>query len=307
MTTLVPDGVVAGALPLSGRSLSWVEAGSGRPTVVLEAGAGATAIDWAPVIGALAAQTHVVAYDRAGLGSSDRMPWLPTIDRQVDDLAAVIGRTGGGTSVIVGHSWGGLLVQALAFQRPELVAGIVLVDPYHEELATQLPGPLRALVRFANDNVILRVPPLLRALGLLEVVERRFALHSAQQFIEDPGSQRAIVDAYVAGRVIQAGTGDARRDSRAMAASLPMLRQMRAKSSFPRVPLVVLSASGGFTGGLRQRWTMLQGRVAAAAGGKHIVVANSGHVIQRDRPDAVVEAIVGVVNQVREAGLVESG
>ena len=34
--------------------------------------------------------------------------------------------------VLAGHSWGGILVQLLAFRRPDLAAGLVLVDPGHE-------------------------------------------------------------------------------------------------------------------------------------------------------------------------------
>jgi pimeloyl-ACP methyl ester carboxylesterase len=37
-----------------------------------------------------------------------------------------------GPCVLAGHSWGGILVQLLAFRRPDLAAGLVLVDPGHE-------------------------------------------------------------------------------------------------------------------------------------------------------------------------------
>jgi pimeloyl-ACP methyl ester carboxylesterase len=45
--------------------------------------------------------------------------------------------------VLAGHSLGGILVQLLAFRRPDLVAGLVLVDPGHEEMESLLPLPLR--------------------------------------------------------------------------------------------------------------------------------------------------------------------
>ena len=41
-----------------------------------------------------------------------------------------------------GHSWGGFF-QLLAFRRPDLVAGLVLVDEGHEEMESLLPLPLR--------------------------------------------------------------------------------------------------------------------------------------------------------------------
>jgi pimeloyl-ACP methyl ester carboxylesterase len=45
--------------------------------------------------------------------------------------------------LLAGHSWGGILVQLLAFRRPDLVAGLVLVDPGHEEMESLLPLPVR--------------------------------------------------------------------------------------------------------------------------------------------------------------------
>jgi hypothetical protein len=71
---LVPGGVTLGGVRLGERMVRWAEAGSGQPTVVLEAGRDDTVISWAPVMAALAGQVRVVAYDRAGLGASDPAP-----------------------------------------------------------------------------------------------------------------------------------------------------------------------------------------------------------------------------------------
>jgi pimeloyl-ACP methyl ester carboxylesterase len=50
---------------------------------------------------------------------------------------------GAGEPAVAGHSWGGALVQLLAFRRPDLVAGLVLVDPGHEEIEGLLPRPIQ--------------------------------------------------------------------------------------------------------------------------------------------------------------------
>jgi pimeloyl-ACP methyl ester carboxylesterase len=120
-----------------------VEAGAGEPAVVLEAGLNNGAESWQRVVPLLAPHVRVTAYDRAGLGGSAPAPGLATIDRQVDDLASVITGLGAGPCVLAGHSWGGALVQLLAFRRPELAAGLVLVDPGHEELESALPLPVQ--------------------------------------------------------------------------------------------------------------------------------------------------------------------
>ena len=119
------------------------ELGVGEPTVVLEAGLNNGAASWQRVMPLLAPHVRVTAYDRAGIGGSAPAPGLVTIDRQIDDLASVIVGLAAGLCVLAGHSWGGVLVQLLAFRRPDLVAGLVLVNPGHEEMESKLPRPLQ--------------------------------------------------------------------------------------------------------------------------------------------------------------------
>lgn len=120
-----------------------VEAGAGEPPVVLEAGMNSGAASWRRVMPLLAPHVRVAAYDRAGIGGSDPAPGLVTIDRQIGDLTSVITGLGAGPCVLAGHSWGGVLAQLLAFRRPDLAAGLVLVDPGHEEMESLLPLPLQ--------------------------------------------------------------------------------------------------------------------------------------------------------------------
>src|ERR1700733_9868989 len=120
-----------------------VQAGTGARAVVLEAGLNNAAASWDRVLPLLAPYVRVVAYDRAGISGSAPAPGVVTIDRQIDDLASVITGLGAGPCVLAGHSWGGILVQLLAFRRPDLVAGLVLVAPGHEEMDSSLPPPVR--------------------------------------------------------------------------------------------------------------------------------------------------------------------
>jgi pimeloyl-ACP methyl ester carboxylesterase len=121
--------------------------GAGGPAVVLEAGRDNEAESWKRVTSLLAPHVRVVAYDRAGLGGSAPAPGQVLIDRQIDDLASVITGLAAGPCVLAGHSWSGILVQLLAFRRPDLAAGLVLVDPGHEEMESGLPVPLQLGMR----------------------------------------------------------------------------------------------------------------------------------------------------------------
>jgi pimeloyl-ACP methyl ester carboxylesterase len=305
LSALVAGGVARGRTPIghggTGRMVGWVEAGSGHPSprVIFAAGRNDTVISWAPLLAALAASTRVVAYDRAGLGASEPDPGSgpPTVDRQVADLAAVIGQTGAGPCVVVGHSWGGLLAQLLAVRHPQLVCGLVLVDPAHPDMLAGLPRPVRRL----NRSVAEHLPSLLGTLGLLEPVVRRAARRTTSRFSDDPRVRALVAEAYrthARRSQVQAN----RDELRGIAAGAPLLRQARAACSLPDVPLVVLSATRGVPP-LRRRWTLLQAGVAAAAPtgrGKHIVVADAGHAIHHDRPDLVAAVVLEVVEEARQ-------
>lgn len=69
-----------------------------------------------------------VAPDLLGHGrSSWDAPW--TIDANVDALAALVDSEADGPVVVVGHSFGGAIALNLAAARPDLIAGLVLLDP----------------------------------------------------------------------------------------------------------------------------------------------------------------------------------
>src|SRR5262249_36494926 len=126
----------------------------------------------------LAPHMHVAAYDRAGLGGSAPAPGLVVIDRQLDDLASVITGLRAGACVLAGHSWGGILVQLLAFRRPDLAAGLVLVDPGHEEMESGLPRPLGGGMRIKSavlrDELHDDAPATLAAMRELRSAGRAF-------------------------------------------------------------------------------------------------------------------------------------
>ncbi len=108
--------------------------GTGRPTVILEAGAGDDHSTWDGVQPPVATVTRVCSYDRAGEGTSDPGP-LPRTSRQVvHALHTLLVRAGiGGPYVLVGHSMGGLYMRLYAYTYPHAVVGMVLVDSAHED------------------------------------------------------------------------------------------------------------------------------------------------------------------------------
>ncbi len=86
---------------------------------------------WAPIVRELAGEPAVTTWDLRGHGESGiPLPGAYTRSHALADLAAVRDKsvsTDGGPAVLMGHSLGGFLSLAHAVDRPDEVAGLVLV------------------------------------------------------------------------------------------------------------------------------------------------------------------------------------
>ena len=104
-------------------------AGSGSPTVVLEAGLGRGSDSWSNVLPEIGRATRVCAYDRAGLGASDAVPGVRDASDDVRDLERLLARGPiPPPDLLVCHSYGGFVARLFARAHPEQVAGVVFVD-----------------------------------------------------------------------------------------------------------------------------------------------------------------------------------
>jgi pimeloyl-ACP methyl ester carboxylesterase len=103
--------------------------GSGSPTVVLEPGGGAMSSDLGLITPAVARDTRVCVYDRAGRGWSETADTTQDGTQIATDLHTLLQRGNvPGPYVLAGHSFGGLYVLTYAARYPDEVAGMVLVD-----------------------------------------------------------------------------------------------------------------------------------------------------------------------------------
>jgi pimeloyl-ACP methyl ester carboxylesterase len=117
------------------------------PTVIFESGIAATSQNWLRVQEAVAGFTRAVSYDRGGLGwssacVSERTP--SNIARELRDLLQRAEIPG--PYVLVGHSFGGLVVRRYAAMYPGEVVGVVLVDPMRTEEWPPVNESQRALL-----------------------------------------------------------------------------------------------------------------------------------------------------------------
>ncbi len=103
--------------------------GSGSPTVILEPGGGGSAASMGLIAPAVARDTRVCVYDRAGRGWSDFAASPPDGAQIATDLHTLLHRAHvPGPYVLAGHSFGGLYVRTYAARYPQDVAGLVLID-----------------------------------------------------------------------------------------------------------------------------------------------------------------------------------
>ena len=139
---------------------------AGQPVLVTECGAGATLDTWDPVFADLARVSPVIAYDRRGHGQSEADTQPQTINRDV----------------LVGHSWGGIIVRGYAHSHPTEVVGLVYLDvpdfeSTREEKAAALPD----------------TPPGLRAAFEQLMKETRDEYPTARSFRQPLGIPAAVV------------------------------------------------------------------------------------------------------------------
>ena len=111
---------------VNGIDLYYEQHGSGA-NVLLIAGLGAHAGDWARQIAALARHFRVTAFDNRGCGRSSAPDEPYTIRQMADDAVALMDALGIARAHVVGSSMGGAIAQELAIAYPERVDRLVLM------------------------------------------------------------------------------------------------------------------------------------------------------------------------------------
>lgn len=129
--TRVPSDGRMHLVRVNGHRLAiWCE-GVGSPTIILEHGIGfgVDSDSWEDVLEGIAKETRVCRYDRAFVGASDDAKAGRSMPDLTADLVALLAAAViPGPYILVGHSFGGLVVREFAKLRPKDVAGMVLVD-----------------------------------------------------------------------------------------------------------------------------------------------------------------------------------
>ena len=287
-------------IDIGGRRLHARVEGQGGPAVICEAGISASSVNWMVTQPAIAAFTTCVCYDRAGLGWSDP-PNGPRgsydTDRMVGDLAALLGaatsravRAGGALlrwapgaalrGTLSGEGCGaGVLVDpvlACTWARPD-AAGARLIERGKQVARLGVWLARCGFIRLATSEMLVRsvVVPKFGGNGLVSRLRMDLVKlpHEAIPVVRShwrrPQNFRAVVDHLGA-----------------LQASFTMLKGARVD-----YPITVISAANTHLEGLAEHRAV----AALSSCGEHVVAKDSGHWIQVEEPQLVIDAIRRVV------------
>jgi pimeloyl-ACP methyl ester carboxylesterase len=125
---------------VGGRRLYLHRSGTGGPVVVFLAGAGMFGLGYLNLQARAAELTTSVVYDRSGTGWSDPVPLPRSAAEVAEELRSLLQAADlPGPYVFVAHSLGGLYARRFAQLFPADVAGLLLLDPAHEDYAANEP------------------------------------------------------------------------------------------------------------------------------------------------------------------------
>ena len=284
--------------------------GHGSPTVLLESGLGDFSPIWTFVQGPVSATTRVCSYDRGGYAWSDPGARPRSFAQLGLELRTALARAGErGPFVLVGQSYGGLVVRGFAARyRPEVV-GVVLVDAVHEDehvvyggqphrLRDDAKGRVAPPPHIALDTAALHAKPVANVPPDAPLDPPLDRLPPSAQAVFRWGLSRPSLGAAWAAETDWSPEELARFHA----------GRLTNRATLGNLPLVVLARThGGYESGMRisadslerERVALQRDLAALSRRGRLVIAPNAGHNIHVEDPKLVVEAIGEVVRRVR--------
>jgi hypothetical protein len=278
-----------------GRKMHLYVTGSGRPTVVLDAGMGCNALSWSLVQPEVAKFTRVVSFDRPGNGWSDESHLDRTSQNIITELHTALQKANiPGPYILVGHSFGGLNAQLFANLYPE-VLGVVLVDSSHADQLEKMGLPQmnhtlsKLAFRLGIVRLLMHLPIYTKEFAMFPkpIQKQLLALTSTTKFIKT---------------VLQ--------ETSHLQTSCDQLKSM--KGHLGDKPLTVISAvkkmdakGSGYTEeqidsyfGIFQ--TLQKDLVTKSTQGKQVFAKESDHMIPLHQPQIIVDSIKEMVDSLHK-------
>ncbi|TPG16277.1 alpha/beta fold hydrolase [Pedococcus bigeumensis] len=186
-----------------GGPVHWVDYGgpdqsddpsAGVPVVMVH-GLGGSHLNWVGIAPGIAKRHHVYAIDQAGFGLTPGTNRSTSVHANADLVARFVREVVGRPAVLVGNSMGGMVSLLMTSAHPELVEGLVLIDP-------SIPVPRQRPDLAVSGTFLLYATPFLGE-RYMELMTRRTSDRKRVQgvvnlcFADPERADPAVVDAGV--------------------------------------------------------------------------------------------------------------
>jgi pimeloyl-ACP methyl ester carboxylesterase len=271
--------------------------GNGEPATVFLPGGGSVGLDFLLVHEQVAQLTTSVIYDRAGTGWSDDADLPRSADEVTDELRALLRAAGlRPPYLLVGHSLGGAYVQRFAQRFPGEVAGLLLLEPAHEDWDLYQPEHLRLASNPSEETELPELSDelLTQVRGYFEGMLADFPAPIRRQLIDKRLSPERVFTGFQEGGRL-----------------LDDLDDLRNGGARPDVPMIILSGTDVdpsqtmfqpeelIREQIRGSERLFDAIAAAAPHAEHRSLSDASHpTIPMARPDAVATAVKDLLAQI---------
>jgi pimeloyl-ACP methyl ester carboxylesterase len=289
--------------------------GSGGPTVVFESGIAASSLNWSHIQERIAQSTQTVSYDRCGLGwsSASQLPRTPaSVAAELHSMLKTARIEP--PYILVGHSFGGLVMRRFALSYPNEVAGLVLVDPMRLEEWPPFNPSKQAMLDRGERLARIAIPIArlgIARLGVTSLLCRKDRIWERLARIGGDGAQHVmgriaeemgkmprevwpIMAAYWSRPAFYAGV------CRHLADVPKTVREMRFAAPIQEIPITVFTPAGV------EPLTQEQiGRIGDKV--EQAIAPRCAHWIHLDQPEMVIDAILRMADETRDEAAVLAG
>ncbi|HEY5336916.1 MAG TPA: alpha/beta hydrolase [Rhizomicrobium sp.] len=279
-----------------GRHIHLFCMGQGSPTAIVAPGWHIPALGWNRIQPLMAKVTRVCIYDRAGYSFSDPGPMPRDTAAEVKDLHGALQAAHiAGPYILVGHSLGGFDARLFAYTYPKETAGLLLLDPPNENIYRRMHSPPDEDVDlYRHCGELARQHPLGWDSKCLDIrlTPRWSAAMRAKVWADQQHS-------YWYDTIVSEDISMVTRSADELAA---------ARRPLGAIPIVLLQADTNCAGADpksfdAKRCAELESQAHDSTRGVKRIVAGASHMIQDDKPDAVLAAFREIVEISRASGL----
>lgn len=251
--------------------------GEGPVTVILEAGFSSISIDWCYIQPEISKVARVISYDRGNYGWSktkrNTMTALDSVE-EIKELLDILNVKP--PYILVGHSYGGLVMRLFSNMYPEDVVGLVLEDAVHENQYSlenkKHTEKFKRLVTFGYMTSLVGLPRLLK-----QKIGRKFLAKeydaSLQYIGYTQGAYKSAYREYI----------DTKISANQLANAKPLHQDL---------PVIVISAKND-----SELWNQNQQLLKRLTNNTEHIQVDTGHSVHLEKPEIVIDSILKLINK----------